>query len=841
MLAFFFNIAIVYWGWQMLIRFRPCRNGYVLICGAYLLGVLISTWLALIISLILGVLYPGTIFIIAISLLGHGFFLHRKQKFRIIWKLDWILIALWFIIVVPFFLFGCWPDSQGNLCILGNYDDLPFHWAMVSHFVEQPYFTLYTPQSAGHKLVYHFLINLHTALLIKGGWSYWFAIVANQVAVATCLIIFLYYLARSILMRFSSSIIAIIFLLFAHIGLANILVAIFGKSVGDQHIPKSIIPWSEIFVNWSNITLFYYFNFVDPIINLFHPQRPFLIGFPLFCFALLIARSGWLLKERGYSRLTLAAFIIALMPLFHLHSCIFACLIVFFVTIIIHFRYKINIICLWPFFFIIPQFLYLVISQKPDYYSGFDVANHPCFRDLIVTNIAFFDRIIYWFRVGSISAILGLPALIILGYKLKSKYKSQFSTNIIIILIGGIVGLSFWVLINFYRFTPNWGDSNKFYFYFCVFATLAIGYFFGKLWKKHKIYRIIIITFLSVFALLPFSLEYLVLFTKPILSLMRSAIVDTSLTKEIFPKCFPYKFSNRFANYRTIFSTGDLFIGQWLKNNLPHDAVLATTDDIIHFAVPLSGLSVVDGAYTWANGFCQNNIKNKIKVAYNNRDFNLFSQIGVTHILVGPREKCKYNINSIYWPSTSLLDVVYLGCRYQIFDIKKIQNNEVYSVQYNKQSYEFNSNTVPLTSLTPISTSQECGEITINKSLFSNKPIMIGYQKFNNAIATHAYSCIIYNLNKKYQKFKTVVAINDSEFGSEGSVIFSLYCDNQLVWESKLINADGKLQKIEIPLVGVKELKLEVTDGGNGNHNDHAVWGMPILFLVNKNKIKNDY
>jgi len=34
-----------------------------------------------------------------------------------------------------------------------------------------------------------------------------------------------------------------------------------------------------------------------------------------------------------------------------------------------------------------------------------------------------------------------------------------------------------------------------------------------------------------------------------------------------------------------------------------------------------------------------------------------------------------------------------------------------------------------------------------------------------------------------------------------------------------------KAQALDIPLQGAKELKLVVTDGGDGNGGDHASWG----------------
>ena len=40
---------------------------------------------------------------------------------------------------------------------------------------------------------------------------------------------------------------------------------------------------------------------------------------------------------------------------------------------------------------------------------------------------------------------------------------------------------------------------------------------------------------------------------------------------------------------------------------------------------------------------------------------------------------------------------------------------------------------------------------------------------------------------------------------------------------------------VEVDINGAKELKLVVTDGGNGNGSDHATWGDTKLHCANNN------
>ena len=62
-------------------------------------------------------------------------------------------------------------------------------------------------------------------------------------------------------------------------------------------------------------------------------------------------------------------------------------------------------------------------------------------------------------------------------------------------------------------------------------------------------------------------------------------------------------------------------------------------------------------------------------------------------------------------------------------------------------------------------------------------------------------------------------------FGTVGSITFEVYLDDEKVYESGVMNSKDAQKYVEVNLKDAKELKLVVTDSGNGNGSDHATWG----------------
>ena len=123
---------------------------------------------------------------------------------------------------------------------------------------------------------------------------------------------------------------------------------------------------------------------------------------------------------------------------------------------------------------------------------------------------------------------------------------------------------------------------------------------------------------------------------------------------------------------------------------------------------------------------------------------------------------------------------------------------------------------------------QEWGKMGKDKNLEDNRLFISSYP-YDYGISTHANSTIIYDLNKKYSYFKSDIGLS-KKVGGKGSVIFKVYLDDELYYESDIICGREKPKHIEIPLCDVKYLKLVVEDGGDGKNYDHAIWGNAKLY-----------
>ncbi|MGL5151277.1 MAG: NPCBM/NEW2 domain-containing protein [Clostridium sp.] len=113
---------------------------------------------------------------------------------------------------------------------------------------------------------------------------------------------------------------------------------------------------------------------------------------------------------------------------------------------------------------------------------------------------------------------------------------------------------------------------------------------------------------------------------------------------------------------------------------------------------------------------------------------------------------------------------------------------------------------------------------------------VVSYEK---GIGTHATSTIIYDLTKEdYGYFTSYVGVDRHMYNRPGSVTFEVWLDNEKVYDSGLMKSTDKQKFVEVNLSGAKELKLVVTDGGNGIGSDHASFGDAKLYYANGNGVE---
>lgn len=109
---------------------------------------------------------------------------------------------------------------------------------------------------------------------------------------------------------------------------------------------------------------------------------------------------------------------------------------------------------------------------------------------------------------------------------------------------------------------------------------------------------------------------------------------------------------------------------------------------------------------------------------------------------------------------------------------------------------------------------------------------------YARGIGAHANSTIVYDLSdKNYDYFTSFVGVDRQMYGTVGSVSFQVFVDGEKRFDSGVMHSKDPQKYIEVDINGAKELKLVVTDGGNGIGSDHATWGDAKLHYANADRL----
>ena len=140
-----------------------------------------------------------------------------------------------------------------------------------------------------------------------------------------------------------------------------------------------------------------------------------------------------------------------------------------------------------------------------------------------------------------------------------------------------------------------------------------------------------------------------------------------------------------------------------------------------------------------------------------------------------------------------------------------------------------------LTRLTPHISQQGYGVRTTNMPINAAGPsknwnrLSVQYSFYKKGIGTHANSYIVYDLNGLFKRFSTDMGI-DTEAGTKGSVVFKIYGDDKLLYQSDVVKRFEYPRHADVDITKVKKLALIVEDAGDGITDDHADWLNPILW-----------
>jgi Zn-dependent M28 family amino/carboxypeptidase len=111
------------------------------------------------------------------------------------------------------------------------------------------------------------------------------------------------------------------------------------------------------------------------------------------------------------------------------------------------------------------------------------------------------------------------------------------------------------------------------------------------------------------------------------------------------------------------------------------------------------------------------------------------------------------------------------------------------------------------------------------------RTLTLNGQTYSRGFGTHAGSDLRFSLKGSgvtCTRFTAEIGVDD-EVGSRGSVVFQVYLDGAKVHDSGRMTGSSATRKVSLDVAGKAELRLVVTDAGDGRSADHADWAAPRL------------
>lgn len=141
-----------------------------------------------------------------------------------------------------------------------------------------------------------------------------------------------------------------------------------------------------------------------------------------------------------------------------------------------------------------------------------------------------------------------------------------------------------------------------------------------------------------------------------------------------------------------------------------------------------------------------------------------------------------------------------------------------------------------LSDLTPVRKVNGLGPVELNMSnggaaAGDGKPLTVGGITFAKGLGVNADSEVVYKLNRMYDDFRATIGIDAEVANGRGSVIYEVWVDGTLEWDSTLKRGGGNGQYVHVDVTGHDELRLVVRNGGDGNDMDRADWADAHVIL----------
>ncbi|MEO6873844.1 MAG: hypothetical protein ABI222_03380 [Opitutaceae bacterium] len=533
---------------------------------------------------------------------------------------DW---NFWFLFLAVFvgarFYAGLDVDAENNVWSLFNFVDTAFHLSVVNAFLAAPHFPPMDLDMAPYPLKYHFLADFNVAHLARLGLpalsGIWLMnLISSLVMVGAIWATF----ERWLKLPPRWVMLAGLIFLFLNTALVNLI-----------HFAVFQPPFFEPDKLFYGLLRFPYFNFESAQANMLEPQRGLLFSLPIVLLILQAAfgeppetASGPRARIR-----TLEAFaLVCLLPLAHIVA--FAVMAPSLLpSLWRHGKWFGSRLWIWlPVFLLGVLQLFYLGEYGPATNAGFSSWSANSFLPLqdyfqlpAVTRGAAF-----WFFANGDFLFWGL--LFAAGacawgrrYDPAAPRPSGLWPFLVAWRWYFTVCGGFFLLINFYRYSYDWGDSNKLVFFLNLGLTLVITLGAAQwLGRRQQVLSQALWVFFLALCVAPPSYAFYMNILK----------------------------SGHGAGTVLLFEKNGRQAAAWLDETLaPTDIVLTAAYNTMHFVTPLAGQPTLAGIYGDANPYRQDNRQEEIRRIYENGELPLLNKLGIRYVCISRNERRKYQLS----------------------------------------------------------------------------------------------------------------------------------------------------------------------------------------------------
>ena len=559
----------------------------------------------------------------------------KGKLHRIIWERSFTPLAVLLCLLAPVFLylFSTHMLQVGNDGAIysggeSSYYDMAYHAAITNSFVHGANFPpVYTPMPPA-RLLYPFLPDFLTALLVVMGMSLHSGLVLTAVPLTLALTGIFYFFALRLITvvgvldetrAVRAAVIAtLLFLLNGGIGFVyffqdwwasgdGLWQFLFALKANYSHLPAKALVWPNV------------------VTDMFLPQRTSLFGLPLAfiifaCFAMTWAERGSAEgagKWTRWQKLVVAGVLAGLLPLFHVHTYVA-------VGLVSGILFLLRPRAVWLIFWL-PAIV--LAAPRVIEFSGHLGATgfcrfQPGWRGEDQSN-----WIVFWFRNVGLPGLLILPAWLAAPRSLRLLYLPF----LVLLALALLVVLS-----------PNDYDNLKLMTYWHAVTAILIAAWLSRIAQRPPGW----ICSIALVAVCVFSGVI--------------AILAESHSRKV------------------MFGQDEVAAADFVKANTTPHSLFLTAPSLHQPILGLAGRAVVRGptAWLWSHGYPFADREADVRAIYAGRDdaFELLRYYRVDYIYLGPRESEELKVNRNFFEAA--LPSAYRAGPITIYDARKLRTND---------------------------------------------------------------------------------------------------------------------------------------------------------------------